>query len=93
MSWLQKDINAKELGLWCIELAQTTFLKTEMADFTKIFLNPLKNEIIKGQTQAEMIRNYVKKDIANGISTQEAIVRSLNRTNREMLYPDKILLN
>lgn len=85
MSWLQKDTSAKELGLWSIELAQTTFLKTEMTKIAQSFLNPLKKEIMKGQTQAKIIRNYVKKDIANGISTQEAIVRSMNRINREML--------
>lgn len=93
MSWLQKDTSAKELGLWSIELAQNYFLKTEMTEIAQSFLNPLKKELMQGQTQAEIIRNYVKKDIANGISTQKSIVRVLNRMNREMLYPDKTFLN
>ena len=64
-----------------------------MTEIAQSFLKKLKKEIMHGQTQAEIIRNYVKKDIANSISTQEAIVRSMNRTNREMLYPDKTFLN
>lgn len=85
MSWLQKDTSAKELGLWCIELAQTAFIGTEMADIAQDFLNPLKKEVVKGQTQAEIIRNSVKKYIDNGMTIQNAIVRVLNWMNKEML--------
>lgn len=86
MSWLQKDINAKELGLWSIKLAQATFLKTEMTDIVRSFLDPLKREIMKGQTQAEIIRNSVKKNIMSGKTLEEAIIQDLKRMNREMLY-------
>lgn len=70
--------------MWSIKLAQRSFLKTEMKDIADHFLNPLKKGVLEGQTQAEIMRNSVKKNMDSGKTLEEAIIQDLKRINREL---------
>ncbi len=85
MHWYHKEVSVQNLGIWCVDAAQSAFENTEVSTISKRLLNPLKDEIAGGKIQADVMRNFIHNDVAGGKTLHDAIIQSLNRRNLEML--------
>ncbi len=85
MHWNGQLMSAKSLGLYIVDKAVKALDKINLDSMAHEYLDPLKEELDKGISQSDKIRNIFYRFINQGTSFNEALNEAIKSLNAEAL--------